>query len=321
MRKALLKMLPSARELERRINRGLALDLPKGFRRRDYPVVIDLHDLPYYGEPRRRRQLVHGLKKGGTTHFHRYATACIIRKGYRFTIAAVWVLEGESVADTVKRLLHEVHARGVKIRYLLLDREFYNVEVVRALEAGRRPFVIPVVHRGRTPKDLSRATGTRQFLRWKKSGWGQYSWRNPEGRRATVDICVSGRYYRDKKGRRRRQVLVFACWGIHHCPPLAIRETYRRRFGVETSYRQLESARMYTTSSDPVRRLLFVAIALILRNAWVWFHLMVLAERLPGGSVRLHLQVMCYEKMLHMLERFVEWHLGNETLMIAKAPP
>ena len=52
LRKALLHVLPSARELERRINHGLALDLPKGFRRRDYPVVIDLHDSPYYGAAR-----------------------------------------------------------------------------------------------------------------------------------------------------------------------------------------------------------------------------------------------------------------------------
>jgi putative transposase len=298
------------------------MDLPKAFRRRDYPVAIDLHDIPYYGAPQEKgRDLVRGPKKDGTTRFHCYATACVIRKGHRFTIAATWVLAGEPLQEAVQRLLGQVRRLGVKIRYLLLDREFYNVDVVRSLQAGRRPFVIPVVHRGRKPKDLSRTTSTRQFLQWKRSGWGRYSWCNPQGRRATVDICVSGRYYRNKKGQRRRQVLVFACWGMGSRSPESIRETYRRRFGIEASYRQVESARIVTTTTDPLRRLLFMALALIVRNAWVWFHLMVFAERCRGGSLRLHLQVMCYEKMLHMLERFVEAHLGDEGLMVAKAPP
>ena len=54
-------------------------------------------------------------------------------------------------------------------------------------------------------------------------------------------------------------------------------QTYRRRFGIETSYRQLNEARIKTTTRDPALRLLFVAIALILRNVWVWVHRQLLA--------------------------------------------
>lgn len=320
MRKALVQTLPQVEELERQINRGLELDLPKVLRRRAYPVAIDLHDIPYYGNAEGRKdELVRHPQKQGTTRSHSYATACVVRKGYRFTVAMTWVRGNEPLENVVKRLLHQITAHGVKTRYLLLDREFYNVSVIRSLQAGRRRFVIPVVHRGRTPKDPAQARGTRQFLRWKHSGWSSYSWRDKEGRKATVDICVKGRYYKHK-GRRRRQILVFACWGVRSYSPTWTREKYRRRFGIETSYRQTEQARISTSTADPVRRLLFVGIALIMRNAWVWFHLVVLAEKLSGGALKLRLYLMRYDKMLNMIERYVEAHLADESLMFVKAP-
>jgi hypothetical protein len=319
LRAALLATLPPIQELEQRINRGLGRDLPKALRRRPHPVAIDFHKVPYYGTPHEKwNELNRSSKEKGTTRFHVYATACVIRQGHRFTVATTWVLGDESRADVVKRLLQYLRNRGVKTLYLLLDREFYTVDVVRCLQAGRRPFVMPVMRHGRKPKDVSRSQSTWRFTVWKTSGWATQTWCNTQGRRATVDICVSGRYYRDKNKRRRRQVLVFACWRVRQWSPLGMRETYRRRFGIETSYRQLEQARIRTATDDPVRRLLFIGVALILRNAWVWFHLMVLATRLRGGAVRLHLDAMVYEKMLHMLERYVELLLGDESLLCAQ---
>ena len=54
--------------------------------------------------------------------------------------------------------------------------------------------------------------------------------------------------------------------------PPDIRENYRLRFGIESSYRQLNEARIKTCARDPRLRLLFVGIALVLRNVWVWIH-------------------------------------------------
>ena len=74
-------------------------------------------------------------------------------------------------------------------------------------------------------------------------------------------------------------------------------ETYRLRFGIETSYRQLHEGRIRTTSRRPTVRLLCVGIALVLRDLWVWLHYTLLAlldradevillERLGGPSRR-----------------------------------
>jgi putative transposase len=69
-----------------------------------------------------------------------------------------------------------------------------------------------------------------------------------------------------------------------------VKQTYRRRFGIETSYRQMSQGRGWTTSCCPVRRLLLVGLALLLRNVWALLHVAVLARRRRGGpQVQLHL--------------------------------
>jgi hypothetical protein len=53
--------------------------------------------------------------------------------------------------------------------------------------------------------------------------------------------------------------------------PVSVRDLYRKRFGVESSYRQLGQVRPRTPTTDGVVRLLWVAVGLVLRNAWVRF--------------------------------------------------
>jgi hypothetical protein len=48
------------------------------------------------------------------------------------------------------------------------------------------------------------------------------------------------------------------------------RRQSRGRFGIETSYRQLNQGRGTTTAKDADCRLLLVGLALLLRQAWVW---------------------------------------------------
>lgn len=313
LREALVATLPRQRELERRLNRGLAADLPKALRKRSQRVVIDLCEIPYHGQPQwERREVRRGKPKAGTTHFHAYATAYVVRHGQRFTLAMTAVLQDDSLRDVLQRLLRQISALGVKVRFLMLDRAFFSAEVVRSLQAGRRSFLMPVKRTGRRPKDPARSASVHRYFTWKKSGWDVYSWRDRQGRKATVNICVSLRNYAGKFRRRGRQRLVYAFWGLRPMNHHWVREIYRKRFGVETSYRQMHQARIRTTTRDPVRRLLFVGLALILRNAWVWFHLIRLGQQLPGGGARLHLERLRFRTLLLKLQRFIESELGHD---------
>jgi putative transposase len=320
VRDALRETLPPIDETQRRLNAGLAADLPKALRKRRYPMAIDLTLIPYHGEPyQSSEEIYRGEPKSGTSHFHAYATAYVVREGRRFTVAMTRVLYGEPIKDVVQRLLQQASRIGVKPRYLLLDRGFYNVEVVRYLQAARYPFLMPVARRGRKPRDPEKSQSVWRFFAWKRSGWSEHSWRNPEGRLATVGICVVyGKF--GKRGKRRRlQRFVYAYWGFRPASCDWVRETYRTRFAIETTYRQMNQARIRTSTRDPLLRLLFVGLALILRNVWVWLHLMCLAVS-HRGRIELHLERLRFRRMLVWLQHYAEKLFGFHDFTVAERP-
>jgi putative transposase len=74
--------------------------------------------------------------------------------------------------------------------------------------------------------------------------------------------------------------LLFGAWRVRGAPR-EVHRRYRTRFGIEASYRQARQARIPTCTRDPRVRLVFLAVALLLRNVWVWVHAEVLAR---GGA-------------------------------------
>ena len=87
-------------------------------------------------------------------------------------------------------------------------------------------------------------------------------------KRATVLICVFCGNYRGAWKKHGRYAWVYAYWGIKPTSTRWIADTYRQRFGIETSYRQKNQAQAHTTSRDPVYRLLLEGIGYILRQVW-----------------------------------------------------
>jgi hypothetical protein len=298
VRLALLATLPQYAELQRCLNGALASSLPSALRKRRYPLAADLTLIPYPGQPQREvTEVYRSHAKQGTSHFHAYATLYVVRKGQRFTVALTPVAKGERMKVVLQRLLHLAARAGVRPRYLLLDRGFYSVEVLRSLQAARYPFVMPGIGRGRKVDDPRGPSATNQFRAWKRSGWSTSTLTDAPHRRVTVQICVRCRNPRGQRRRHGRQPWVYAYWGLAPTSPTWVSETYRRRFGIETTYRQLHQARIRTSTRSPLLRLLYVGIALILRNVWVWLHLRVLAKRQPGGR-RIDLALLRFQRML-----------------------
>jgi len=320
VRDALKATLPPLFDLQRRLNRALTADLPPALRRRPPPVAIDLTLLPYHGEfLYHPDEIYRSQPKSGTSHFHAYATAYVIRKGQRFTVALNYVLRGEALEDVLRELLRAARRAGIRPRYLLLDRGFYSVGVIRYLQAARYPFLMPVPCRGRKAEHPKGPGGTRVFHRRKRSGWDRHTLRNAQGRPATVGVCVKCRNYRGQWGRRGRQTLVYGYWGRAPSSSQWVYETYRLRFGIETTYRQLQQARIPTCTRDPVLRLLFVGLALILRNVWVWLHWEVLSHPRRGGR-RLDLDQMPFRKLLVWLQHLAEAVLAFHDELRAHRP-
>jgi len=250
------------------------------------------------------------LAKDGTSHFHAYATAYVVLKGRRFTVALTAVAKGEPLKGVVQRLLKQARSVGVRSRLLLLDRGFYSADVIRYLQAARYPFLMPVVIRGRKADDPRGPGGTRVFAVMKRSGWFEYTVTGGAKRTAKVSICVSCRNYRGQWKRHGRQALVYACRGVEGRSCAWVRETYRLRFGIESSYRQMNQARGRTSTRRPELRLLFVGVALALRNEWVWLHFEVLSTPRRGGRA-IRLERLRLRRLLRWLIQVIEEAYGT----------
>jgi hypothetical protein len=282
--------------LEGRLNKALTDPLPRGMRRRAWELAIDWHLQPYYGQPdKSRNELYYGKPRQGTKKFHAYASACIVEYGRRYTVALTWVRRHESMVVVLRRLVARTREIGLKIKRVLLDRAFFNVPVVQFLQAENLPFLMPVVIRGRAPKKGRKLTGLR-WIKRQSAGWYSHTMRNGK-RQVTVSVCVGYRRHRHREDRRQvRQKLLFAAWRVYGSPT-ALREHYRLRFGIESSFRQMRQARIYTCTRSPRLRLVFLALALILRNIWVWVHQTRLAEG-SGDTLTLHLERLRFKRML-----------------------
>jgi putative transposase len=321
VRKATLAQLPSMQKLERQLNAALCDRLPHSLRRQRLTWAIDLTEKPFYGQSDViARQLRHGKPKRGATKFHVFATLYVVHRGERFTLSMTYVWRNDTLPQVLARLIASARKRRILPKLLLLDRQFYNLDVVQFLKRHRLPFLMPVVHRGRRAKNPSKAKGTQQFLAYKRSGRCAYIMRNKE-RTTEVTILAAVDKPRRKKRRRNRpqpdhRVLVFAAWGFDPRSPAWARETYRRRFGIESSYRQANQAQAWTTSRDCKLRLLLIGLALLLRNAWVWVHRCLLSRELPNGAFMMEPQELRLFTLLIHLEHEILMFFGLAELTV-----
>ncbi len=319
LRKALLGTLPEYAELQRGVNRALAGDLPKALRKRKQRLAIDLHLVPYYGEANEDpKEIYRSQAKAGTNNFHAYASAYVVCKGQRYTVALTPVERGEVMKDVVKRLLTQARQASVRPCLLLLDRGFYSIEVIRYLQAARVPFLMPAIARGRLPTPDKPAKGIRAFQMMKRGGWGEHTLVSAK-KKATVLICVFCGNYRGTWKKHGRYAWVYAYWGIKPSSPCWVANTYRQRFGIETSYRQLNEARIKTCTRNPKVRFFFVALALILRNVWVWLHWEVLSSPRRGCRL-LRLERLRFKALLLWLLHVAESILGVSDETVTERP-
>ena len=112
---------------------------------------------------------------------------------------------------------------------------------------------------------------------------------------------------------------MYTYWGIRPTNTEWVRETYRKRFAIETSYRQMHQGRARTCTRNPLVRLLLVGIALVLRNVWVWLHDALLSTPRRGGR-RLNPDKLTLKAMLLWLLHLAEEVLGIDDTAEAERP-
>jgi putative transposase len=261
-------------ELERRLNSALTAEIPHRVWRQAQDVAIDLHDRPYYGKTSQEEGLwVRGKAKNGTTRFYRVATAYLMMNGLRITLAICFFLPGDSVVTVLDALLRRVKTLGIDVKCLFLDKGFAGIEVLEHLTKCGQSALIACPIRGKTG-------GTRALCKGSKSYRTAYTFKNAK-RSFTTELAVCRAFTTaNRTGRMKRRatwlifILIHLDWSPQHA-----RKAYRRRFGIETSYRCAGQVRGWTTSRNPAYRFLLIGLGFFLLN--VWLHLRWLYAQVP----------------------------------------
>jgi hypothetical protein len=295
------KALPIKRlcEQEEQANQALANCIPEAMARKGIEIAVDFHDEPFYGKQESTRAVTcGGQAKKGTSHFVRIATAYVIWRQVRLTLAVHYVLPAEEVLGVLKILLQRLKKLGFEAKVLYLDKGFASTPIVDYLICQQQPAIIANPIRGKTG-------GTRALCRGRSSYTTSYTFTN--GTQATLAMKAS--LVPDKTGKRRRKWLAFIVilldWSVEQ-----VYQEYRRRFGVECSYRLLRRVRATTTSRNPALRFFLLSIGLILTNAWVFLR-WEFARLMTAGPRRLDEQRFRFHRFRKLLIRSIEKCYGT----------
>jgi hypothetical protein len=303
-------------DLEQSLNAALAAQLPSRVWRQAQDVAIDLHDRPYYGTTSQEAGLwVRGKAKDGTTRFYRVATAYVILRGLRVTLAIRFVLPEDDTVAILGILLQRLEKLRIDVRRLLLDKGFAGIAVMAYLSQRKLPALIACPIRGRTG-------GTRALCRGNKSYTTRHTFKGQNKRAFTADLAVCRAFTTARRtGRMKRR----ACWLVFilinlDLPPRQARRLYRRRFGVETGYRCAGRVRGWTTSRNPAYRFALIGLSFFLLN--VWLHLRWLYTQVPRRGCR-HLDSKRFEltRFSRFIARALEQNYGCVREIVAPAAP
>ncbi len=302
-------------DLERRLNAALAHEIPARVRRQARDVAIDFHDRPYYGkQPQAQGLWVHGQARDGTTCFYRVMTAYVMVNHLRVTLVVRFVLPEEETVDVLKDVLKRVKRQGVQIARLFLDKGFASLAVQQYLTRSRQPALIACPIKGKTGGTHALCQGSKSYLTAYTFRSGDTPWT------AQVAVCRGFTTARRTQRLKRRPIwLLFILIQLDLSPRQA-RRIYRRRFGIESSYRCAGQVRGWTTSPNPAYRFVLLALSFVLLN--IWTHLRWLFTQVPRRGRRwLDVRAFRLTRFIKFLVRALEHRYGCSTEITALAVP
>jgi hypothetical protein len=280
--KEMLQDMGQLAEVEKRLNELLTAKLPRKLLKSKLPVAIDLTELPYHGQKAEDDPFVRrGRAKSGTTHFYVFATMYVVKKNRRYTLAILLMRQAEKAQDVVKRLLSRGAQLGLRIKRLYLDRGFDNNGLVAYLKQQSFPTIIPLVVRGKQG-------GSRALLVGRKSYTTTYERQSTIYDQQTLPLSIVCKYSKGKYKRQGVFRFAYIVIGTLKRQPAQIAEEYRRRFGIETSYRLMNTVRARTTCKIAAFRLFLVALAFLWLNLWQYVKWTFLFAPKPGPRIVLH---------------------------------
>ncbi len=253
-------------QLQEAVNRALQRSLSRDVKGQLLEVAIDFHDQPYYGKSEQAEGLwVGGEAKNGTTKMYRVATAYVIKNGHRLTLAIKFVVPDDSTKEVVEYLLEQLQTVEIRIKCLYLDRGFGTIEIARYLKQIKQTAIVACPIRGSKG-------GTAALCVGRKSYRTNHIFKSQKHGKEEVEMAMFKGFTRTtKKGKKVRKAKWLAYILIEADEKLSaktVKQRYRKRFGVEASYRCAKKVRGWTTSPNAAYRFMLIGMSFLLTNVW-----------------------------------------------------
>lgn len=283
------------RQQEAEMNAALQAALPVEMPSGGLEVAIDTHDEPFYGKtPELRAYTCKTQAKAGTTHFFRIASAYVIWREVRLTLALTYVLADDRLPEVVEKLLTRLKQLDLHATVLYMDKGFCSGEVIGYLQRTGQTALLACPIRGKQG-------GIRALCQGRGSFSTDYTF--TDGTLARL-VLVDSRVRDPKTKRKQRKWVAFVLVHLHWSPQQVLSK-YRRRFGIEASYRILRQVKVLTNSRNPALRFFLLGLGLLMQNIWVlarW-----LFTRRPGkGRHKLIPSLLRFPSFRKLLVRAVE---------------
>lgn len=212
-------------------------------------IAIDFHDIPYYGKDD-NPWIVSGKQKGGTNKFLRIATADVVKRGRRFTLAVIPINPLKTKREVLEDLVYQMR-EIVDIECILMDRGFESIEVYKSLNKMKKKWITPVKKSAKIMRIMDECA---------KAGVWETIYRL-QCNKEYIDVRLL--IYPTKDG---DLVGFFTNMDVD---PEWVAMAYPDRWGIETGYRVKKEFRGKTCSRNFTVRLFFLMLSILLYNFWV----------------------------------------------------
>ena len=248
-----------------------------------WDLAIDMHLIPRY-DKKPNPNLIKGREKSGTKLFERHITIQSIVPGRRLTLGSFLVPALADVACFVGMLIAQVQDMGLEIGTVMVDREFFSVKVLQTFVNMGVSYLVPCRNTDVVVADIE------EFAQGKRDKISE-EWLTSSTDQIKYNMIITERRRRIKGTRRKKEgstledmedVFDSEPDEPPHQTYIAFAtndstinvEEYARRWGIETGYRMLESARPRTRSTNQEARTFGFVYAILMFNAWVIFNIM-----------------------------------------------
>lgn len=259
---------------DKMLNRTLSLPQVRRLLKKPVTSASDEHDVPVLFQIFDDEYMANGKPKGGTSTHLRYTTFKIVHGTLGLAVGVHATGKKYKKADVVRLQIEHARKNGIRSKVHLMDKGFYIVDVISALNDLNQLFIMPAVRKQwviDAIEDYANGTGKPLFQRTIRS----------KNAKATVTVMIvpkNGAKDTDPPKDRYVAFITNASMRDAFTMLANVSIKYRKRWDIETAFRVAKQVRPFTCSRNPSVRLVLFYFTMILYNLWK------IASWLVGGS-------------------------------------